>query len=116
MSQRTQKVEIHLANDIAGLVFVSVDLEHFFADIDGKEFGLMVRGKGPHKPKFDFNIVRIHSFSIYTNLFEYNIVRKTKAPLLRCFPVFSKLKAGDLLITGQYLDIVSLQFRSKYFR
>ena len=46
----------------------------------------MLRGKGPHKPEFAYDIVHIHSLKIYTDLIEYNIVGDTKAPLLRCFP------------------------------
>ena len=41
---------------------------------------------------------------IYTDLIEYNIVGDTKAPLLRCFPFFSKLKSGDIKTTGQYMN------------
>ena len=37
----------------------------------------------------------------FIDLVEYNIVSDTKAPLLRCFPFISKLKAGDIIITVQ---------------
>ena len=63
----------------------------------------MLRGKGLHKPEFDYDIVRIHSLKIYTDLIEYNIVGDTKVPLLRCFPFISKLKSGKTIITGQYM-------------
>ena len=72
----------------------------------------MLRGKGPHKPKFAYDLVRIHSLMIFTNLIENNIVGDTKAPLLRCFP--SLLKAGDIITTGQYMNyptVSNLQFR-----
>ena len=74
----------------------------------------MLRGKGPHKPEFAYDIVRIHSLMIYTDLIEYNIVGDTKAPLLRCFPFLSKLKSGDIITTGQYMNyrtFTNLQFR-----
>ena len=74
----------------------------------------MLRGKGPHKPEFAYDIVRIHSIMIYTDLIEYNIVGDTKAPLLRCFLFISKLKSGDILTTGQYMNyqtFSNLQFR-----
>ena len=74
----------------------------------------MLRGKGPHKPEFDYDIVRIHSLMIYTDLIEYNIVGDTKAPLLPCFPFISKLKSGDIITTGQYMNyqtFSNLQFR-----
>ena len=74
----------------------------------------MLREKGPHKPKIVYDIVRIHSLMIYTDLIEYNIVGDTRAPLLRCFPFFSKLRSGDIITTGQYKNyqtFSNLQFR-----
>ncbi len=41
---------------------------------------------------------------IYTDIVEYNIVGDTEAPLLRCFPFISKLKSGDIITTGQYMN------------
>ena len=83
--RRTHKNEIHLANEGSGLAFLSTDLGHIFGSNVGNEFGVMLRGKRPHKPEFAYDLVRIHSLMIYTNLIEYNIVGDTKAPLLRCF-------------------------------
>ena len=74
----------------------------------------MLRGKGPRKPEFAYGMVRIHSLMIYTDLIEYKIVGDTKAPLLRCCPFTSKLKAGDIITTGQYMNYQAfskLQFR-----
>ena len=42
-----------------------------------------------------------HSLKKKTDLTEYNIVGDTKVPLLRFFPFISKLKAGDIITTGQ---------------
>ena len=70
-------------------------------------------GKGPNEPEFAYDIVRIH-WLIYSDLVEYNIVGDTKAPLLRCFPFISKLKGGDIITTGQYMNyqtFSNLQFR-----
>ena len=39
-----------------------------------------------------------------TDLSEYNIVDDTKDPLLRCFLFVSKLKAGDIIATGQHMN------------
>ena len=114
VSRRTQKVEIYLANEASGLAFFSTDLGHIFGSNVGNEFGVMLRGKGPHKPEFAYDSVRIHSLMIYTDLIEYNIVGDTKAPLLRCFPFISKLKSGDIITTGQYMNyqtFSNLQFR-----
>ena len=71
--------------------------------------------KGPHEPDFAYDIVRNHSLMIDSDLVGYNTVGDTKAPLLRCFPFISKLKGGDIIPTGQYLDYQTfshLQFRS----
>ena len=114
VSRRTQKVEIYLSNERSSLAFFSTDLVHIFGSNVGNEFGVMLRGKGPHKPESAYDIVRIHSLMIYTDLIEYNIVGDTKAPLLRCFPFISKLKAGDIITFGQYMNyktFSNLQFR-----
>ena len=97
VSKRTEKVEIYLANEGSGLAFFSTDLRHIFKKKVRNEFGVMLRGKGPHKPKFAHDFVRIHSLIIYTDLIEYNIVGDTKAPFLRCFPFIFKLKSGDII-------------------
>ena len=73
-----------------------------------------MRGKKPHEPTFAYDIVRIRSIMIYSDIVEYNTVGDTKAPLLRCFPIISKLISGDILTTGQYLNyqtFSNLQFR-----
>ena len=88
MSRRTQKFEVYLANEGSGLAFFSTDLGHNFGSNVGNECGVLLRRKGPHKPEFAYDIVRIHSLMIYTDLIEYNIVGDTKAPLLRCFPFY----------------------------
>ena len=114
VSRKTQKVVILLANDSSGLAFCSTDLGHIFGNNVGNEFGVMMIGKGPHEHEFAYNIVRIHSLMIYSDLVEYNIVGYTKAPLLRCFPFISKLKGGDIITTGQYMNCQTfnnLQFR-----
>ena len=114
VSRRTQKIEIFLADEGSGLAFFITDLGHFFRSNVGNYFGVMLRGKGHHKPEFAYDIVRIHSLMIYTDLIEYNIVGDTKALLLRCFPFISKLKSGDIITTGQYMNyqtFSNLQFR-----
>ena len=78
------------------------------------DLGTIMCGKGTHEPTIAFDIVRIYSFMIYADIVEYNIVGDTKAPLLRCFPLISKLKSGDILTTGQYMNFQTfskLQFR-----
>ena len=73
-----------------------------------------MRAKDPHEPTFAYDIVRIHSLMIFTDIVEYNIVGHTKAPLLRCFPFKSKLKSGDIITSEQYKKFrtsSNLQFR-----
>ena len=114
VSRVTQKVKIYLANEASGLAFFSTDLGHIFGSNVGHEFGVMLRGKGPHKPEFVYGIVRIHSLKIYTDLIEYIIVGDRKAPLLRCFPFLAKLKSGDIITTGQYMNYHT--FSNLHFR
>ena len=52
MSRRTQKVEIYLANEGSGLEFFSTDLSYTFGSNVDNEYGVMLRGKGPHKLEF----------------------------------------------------------------
>ena len=71
-------------------------------------------GKNPHEPTFDYDIVRFFSLMIYTDIVEFKIVGDTKMPLLRCFPFISKLKSGNIISTGQYMNyqtFSNLQFR-----
>ena len=114
VSRKTQKVVILIANDTSGLAFCSTDLGHIFGNNVGNDFGVLMIGKGPHEPEFAYDIVRIHSLMIYSDLVEYSIVGDTTAPLLRCFPFISKLKGGDIITTGQYMNyqtFSNLQFR-----
>ena len=114
VSRRTQKVVIMLANDTSGLAFCSTDLGHIFCNKVGNKFGVPMIGKSPQEPEFAYDIVRIHSLMIYSDLVEYNIVGDTKAPLLQCFPFISKLMGGDIITTGYYKNYQTfsdLQFR-----
>ena len=114
VSRRSQKVVIILANDTSGLAFCSTDLGNIFGNNVGNQFGLLMKRKSPQEPQFAYDIGRIHSLMIYSDLVEYSIVGDTKAPVLRCFPFVSKLKGGDIIINGQYMNyqtFSNLQFR-----
>ena len=114
VSRKSQKVVIILANDTSGLAFCSTNLRHIFGNNMGNQFGVLMIGKAPHEPQFAYDIVRIHSLMIYSDLVEYSIVGDKKAPLLRCFPFISKLKGGDFITTAQYMNyqtFSNLQFR-----
>ena len=121
VSRRTQKVVIMVANDTSGLPFCSTDLGHIFGNNVGNEFGVLMIERGPPEPEIAYDIVRILSLTISSDLVEYNIVGDTKSPLLRCFPFMSKLKRGDIITIEQYMNyqtFSSLQFRpllKRYF-
>ena len=115
VSRRTQKVVIMLANDTSGFAVCSTDLGHIFGNNVGNQIGVVMKRKGPHEPQLAYDIVRIQSLMIYSDLVEYSLVGDTKAPLLRCFPFISKLKGGDIITTGQYMNyqtFSNLQFRT----
>ena len=78
------------------------------------DLGILMRGKDSHEPTFAYDIVRILSLMIYTDIVEYNIVGDTKALLLCFFPYVCKFKSGYLITTGQYMNhqtFSNLQFR-----
>ena len=113
-SGERQNVVITLANDTSGLAFCSIDLGHNFGNNVGNEFGVLMLGKCSHEPDFAYDVVRIHSLMSYSGLVEYNIVGDAKAPLLRCFPFISKLKGGDIITIGRYMNnqtFSNVQFR-----
>ena len=114
VSRVTQKIKVYLANEESSLAIFSTDLGHIFRGDVGNDSGILMRGKSPLKPTFAYDIVRIPSLMIYTDTVEYNIVGDKKAPLLRCFPILSKLKSGDIITTGQYMNyqtFSNFQFR-----
>ena len=107
-------MKVYLANEQSSLAIFSTDLGQIFGGDVRSDSGILMCGKGSHEPTFAYDIVRIHSLMIYTDIVEYNIVGDTKAPLLRCFPFISKLKSGDILPNGQYMNyqtFSNLQFR-----
>ena len=85
VSRMSQKVVIILANDTSGGAFCSTDLSHIFGNNVGNQFEVLMKGKGPHEAQFAYDIVRIHSLMIYSDLVEYSIAGDTRAPLLRLF-------------------------------
>ena len=114
VDRRTQKIAFSLVNEESSLVISGIDLGHIFGGDVRNDRGILMLGKGPHKPLFAYDIARIHSLIIYTDIVEYKIVGDTRAPLLRCFPFISKVKSGDVITTGQYINyqtFSNLQFR-----
>ena len=70
VSETTQNVEIHLANQQSGRAFCSTDFRHIFGSTFRKSFVFFLGEKRPHKPVFDFAFVRIPSLLIYRDLIE----------------------------------------------
>ena len=105
---------MYLANEGSSQAIFSTDLGHTFGGDLRNDSGILMCKKGPHEPTFAYDIVRIHSLVIYTDILEYNIVGHTNALLLRCFPFVSKVKSGDIITAGQYMNyqtFSNLQFR-----
>ena len=98
-------------------IIQSSDLSHIFGcDLEQNQTGVIMKRKGPHYPQFSYDIIRIHSLMINSDMIEYFIVGDTKNPLLRCIPFISKLKGGDTISTGQYMNyqsFSSLQFKKQ---
>ena len=111
----TQRISLSLPNHNSLLVIFSADLCHVFGCEEAVYgMGVFMSGAGPHFPKFPYDIVRIHTLMIYTDIVEYKIVGDTKAALLRCIPFISKVKNGDIISTGQYMNyqnFPNLQFK-----
>ena len=71
----------------------SAVLSHIFGcDLEQNQTSVIMKRKRPHYPQYSYDIIRIHSLIIYSDIIEYNIVGDTKTPLLRCIPFISKVK------------------------
>ena len=103
MSRKKQKVEIYREKEGSGLAFFSTDLGHICESNIGKELGVLLREKD-FKSQILMTTLSAYTLSWYTQTWLSTILlATTKAPLLRCF-FFSKLKSGDLLSTGHYMN------------
>ena len=89
----TQKNAIHLPEDQSVFINQNADLSHIFGcDFEQNQTGVIMKGKNPHYLHYFYDIIRIHSLMIYSDIIEYNIVGDTKTPLLRCISFISKVK------------------------
>ena len=95
-------------------IIQSADLSHIFGcDFEQNQTGVIMKEKGLHYPQYSYDIIRIHSLMIYCDIIEYNIVGDTKI-LLRCISFIFKVKNGDIISTGQYMNyqsIANLQYK-----
>lgn len=59
------------------------------------------------------DIQRIHSIMVYTDIIEHSLIGDVKAPILRCFPMTTKMRKGYLELTQfmNYQTFEKLQFR-----
>ena len=59
------------------------------------------------------DIQRFHSIMVYSDLIDYGIIGDTRAPILRCFPMISRVREGELSLTQfmNYQTFEKLQFR-----
>ena len=108
VDKNTQKIAIHLPEDQSVFMIQNADLSHIFGcDLEQNQTGVILKGKGPHYPQYSYDIIRIYSLIIYSDIIEFAIVGDTKTPLLRCIPFISKVKNGDIISTGQYMNYQS---------
>ena len=56
-----------------------------------------MKRKDPHYPQCSYDIIRIDSLMIYTDIIEYNLVGDTKTILLCCIPFISGEKNEDII-------------------
>ena len=94
------------------MVISSLSLWLLFRGDFGNDMGNLLRRKRCQKPQFLHTL--LFDFIIFTHFVENNKVGDTKAPLLRCFLVISKLKSGDTITTEKYMNYQTfsyLQFR-----
>ena len=70
VSSVTQKILLYLANEETNLAIFSTDLGHIFGGDVRNDLGILMCGKGLHEPTFAYDIVRIHSLMIYTDIVE----------------------------------------------
>ena len=74
-------------------IIQSADLSRIYGcDIEQNQTGVVMKRKGPHYPQNSYDIIRIHSLMIYSDIIEYKIVADTQTPLLPCIPFISKVK------------------------
>ena len=70
VSRRTQKVVNVLANDTSGLAFCSTHLGPIFGNNVGNEDEVLMIERSPHEHEFAYDIVRVQSLLIYSDLVE----------------------------------------------
>ena len=90
VSRRTQTIELSFISDASSLVIFSTVLGNIVGGDFEDNKAILMRGKGPHEPKFPHDFVRIHSLKIYHNIVEHNDAGDTKAPYNVAFLSFPR--------------------------
>ena len=89
----TQKVVVHLPENQSVFIIQRSDSNHIFGiDLEQNQTGVIMKERGPHYPQYSYDIMRIHSLMIYSDIIEYNIVSDTKTPLLRVYSIHLQSK------------------------
>ena len=116
VDKMTQTVAVHLTESQSVFMIQISGLSHVFGcELEQSQTGFIMKGKGPHYPQDSYDIIKLHSLMIYSDIIEYNIVGDTKTPLLRCIPFLSKVKKVDIISTGHYKNyhsFTNLQFKN----
>ena len=97
----------------------SADLSQTFGCVlEQNQTGVIMKGKGSHYPQYSYDIIRIRSLMIYSDIIEHIIEADRKTPSLRCIPFIAKVKNEDIISSRQYMNYQSftnLQLR-KYLK
>ena len=69
------KKTIHLPEDQSVFIIQSADLSQLFGcDLEQKQTGVILKGKGPHYLQYSYGILNLHSLIIYSDIIGYKIV------------------------------------------
>ena len=103
-----KKIEFQFANNGALLNLASNDI----ANVIGFPSPCLIP-PAANVAMLPYDIQRIHTVMVYTDIIQHGIIGDTKAPILRCFPLTPRFKNESLTI-HQYMNYQSfdkLQFK-----
>ena len=70
----TQKIAILLIEDQSVIIIQSADLSYISGcELEQNQTGVIMKRKGPQYPLYSYDIIRMHSLMIYSDIIEYNI-------------------------------------------
>ena len=110
VSRGTQRNGFHYANGVSFFAFYTTAVGHFLRSNVGNDFEVLLRGERPHKSVSASDTA--HTF--YQDIRRVDSVVSLATRLLCCFPFLSRLKSGEIIPTGQYMNyqtISKVQFR-----